>query len=143
VLAAALLALGSCGLAPESSFDLAPASRLPRWIVLPPGLSRRQVSLKLDYYTSPVGRTATFTLYDTNGRPLGMAKCYLRGAHPLKLNNSPPGFAPGYPVYEVVTVGEAADVVEHRAPEPFFHMTDDASVREALGVPANPQSERP
>jgi hypothetical protein len=49
----------------------------------------------------------------------------------------------GYPSYEVITIDGLSDVVEHRAMEPTFYMTDDPAVREELKVPANPRFERP
>lgn len=142
VIAAALLLLGSCGVFPESSFELAPSSRLPRWIQLPAGLRRDQVTVTLDYYISPLGRTATFSLYDSHRQRLRKVSGSQRGDHPLTLKNSSPGFAPGYPSYEVITIDGLTDVVEHRAMEPIFYMTDDPVVRKELGVPVNQRLER-
>jgi hypothetical protein len=141
--AAALLLLASCGVFPEASFELSPSSRLPRWIQLPPGLRRDQVTVTLDYYVWPLGRTATFSLYDSHKRRLRKISGSLRGDHPLTLKKPSQGFAPGYPTYEVVTIGDLTDVVEHHAMEPIFYMTDDPAVREELGVPANQRLERP
>jgi hypothetical protein len=140
--AATLLLLSSCGVFPESSFELAPSSRLPRWIELSAGLRRDQVRVTLDYYISPLGHTATFSLYDTQRRRLRKVSGSLRGDHPLALKNSASGSAAGYPSYEVITIDGLTDVVEHRAMEPVFYMTDDRAVREALGVPLNQPLER-
>ena len=38
---------------PEANFDLAPDSRLPKWFKLPPGLSRADVTVTMDYYIPP------------------------------------------------------------------------------------------
>ena len=135
--AVAALTLGSCGFFPESSFELAPSSRLPRWMVLPPGLSRSQVTVTMDYYVSPIGRTAAFRLYDSHKQQRLKVSGSARGDHPLTLKNAPAGFAPGYPTYEVITINGLPDVVEHRAMEPVFYMTDDPTVLQELGVPAN------
>ena len=137
VTAAALL-LGSCGF-PEASFALAPSSRLPIWIQLPAGIPRDHVTVTLDYYTAPLGRTATFSLYDSHKQQLRKVSGSQRGDHPLTLKNS----SRGYPSYEVITIDGLTDVVEHRAMEPTFYMTDDPAVREELGVPANQRLERP
>src|SRR5665213_1782254 len=51
----------------ESSFDLASDSRLPRGMAVPPGLTRADVSVTVDYYTLPRVR---FTLRDKNGKKL-------------------------------------------------------------------------
>lgn len=136
----ALLLLGSCGIFPESSFELAPSSRLPRWIHLPAGLRRDQVTVTLDYYIfSPLGRTATFSLYDPKGQRLRKVSGSQRGQHPLSLERS----SQGYPFYEVITIDGLTDVVEHRAAEPTFYMTDDPAVRQELGVAAIQRPEHP
>ena len=41
---------------PESTFQLANESRLPKWITLPPGLTRADVSITMCYYVKPWGR---------------------------------------------------------------------------------------
>jgi len=137
VVAITSLATAACQYFPESSFELAPSSRLPRWIALPYGLSRQNTSLTMSYYVSAFARTATFALYDAQRRALVKVSGTLRGDHPLMLRNPPAGFPPGYPTYEVITVRGVSDIVEHRAMEPVFYMTDDPVVRRELGVPAN------
>ena len=139
VTAAALLLLGSCGTFSEASFDLAPSSRLPIWLQLPAGLERNQVTVVLSYFTSPLGRTASFSLFDSHKHQLRKVSGTQRGDHPLTLKNS----SQGYPSYEVITSDGLTDVVEHRAMEPIFYMTDDPAVRKELKVPANPRLERP
>ena len=134
-----LLLLGSCGAFPESSFKLSPSSRLPMWIQLPAGIRRDEVTVTLDYYSSLLGGTATFSLYDSHKQRLRKVSGSTRGDHPLTLKNS----SQGYPSYEVITINGLADVVEHRAMEPIFYMSDEPAVREELGVPANPRLERP
>jgi hypothetical protein len=130
------LATAACQYFPESSFELAPSSRLPRWIVLPSGLSRQKTSVTMNYYVW-FGGTATFTLYDAQKRALVKVSGTLRGDHPLMLRSPQAGFPPGYPTYEVITVRGLPDIVEHRAMEPVFYMTDDPAVRRELDVPAN------
>lgn len=55
----------------ESSFDLAKESRLPRSMTLPLGLTRPDVSVTLNLYTSPLGPDAKFILKDKDGKKLG------------------------------------------------------------------------
>ena len=57
-----------CEWFPESIFELASESRLPKWITLPPGLTRADVSIKMSYYVKPSGSSATFILQDTKGK---------------------------------------------------------------------------
>src|SRR5438477_5174975 len=87
----------SCGWLPESSFNLAPTSRLPRWFSLPANLTRTDITVTLYYYMGPSGGTATFTLKDSNGEVLRRVQGRLPPEQRL------PG-GTGYPVYEVVTI---------------------------------------
>lgn len=116
-----LLAISGCGFFPESSFDLAPESRLPKWFVVPSGLSRSQVTVKMDYYISPRGPgSATFKLLGLNGDVLAKYDGALK-EHASK--------APvAYPAYNVITVNGVTDIVMHRKMEPIFYVTDDPSV---------------
>ena len=138
----ALLVAG-CGVAPESSFELSPSSRLPQFMSLPAGLSRRDVSVTLNYFVTPARRTATFTLFDARKHLLATVTGTLRGMAPLMLRNAPPGFSPGYPTYEVISANGTTDVVEHRRLEPVFYLVDDPAIRSELGLPANYRLERP
>ena len=110
---------------PESSFELASESRLPKWITLPPGLTRANVSLTMSYYSFPWGR-AQFILRDAHEHVIekryGKQPC----SEPLELKNAP--HADHYPAYEVVTVKGVTEIMEHRKMEPIFYVTDDPAV---------------
>jgi hypothetical protein len=118
----------ACEWFPESTFQLASESRLPKWITLPAGLTRADVSLTMSYYTKPWpwGWDTTFILKDAKGQVL--TKVYGKDKHP------PPGFPPGYPGYEIITVNGITDIIEHRKMEPIFYVTDDPAVWKELGV---------
>ena len=132
----ALVILGStmtgCESFPESTFELASESRLPKWIALPQGLSRADVSLTMSYYVMPWGSRATFTLRDSKGQVRENAHGNVAGLGPAQLKHPPAGFPPGYPSYEVITVNGITEIIEHRRPEPRFYVTDDAAVRKEL-----------
>jgi hypothetical protein len=66
------LCIFSCGITGcvESSFDLANESRLPRSIALPPGLTRKDVSVTLNFYAPLRGPDAKFILKDKKGKKL-------------------------------------------------------------------------
>src|SRR5580692_793735 len=98
-----------CEWFPESTFELASESRLPKWIVLPPGLTRADVSITMSYYNKPWGWDTTFILKDAKGQVL--TKVYGQDKHP------PPGFPPDYPGYEIITVNGITDIIEHRKME--------------------------
>jgi len=123
-----------CEWFPESTFELASESRLPKWITLPPGLTRADVSVTMSYYTAPWGRSATFKLKDTKGKVLTKVYGKSRGLGPNQLKHPPPGFPPGSPAYEVITVNGITDIIEHRKPEPIFYITDDPAVWKEMGV---------
>jgi hypothetical protein len=61
-----------CRYFPESMFELAPDSRLPKWFTLQDNLSRADVTVRMSYYIEPCGISgnskglgcATFELWD-------------------------------------------------------------------------------
>jgi hypothetical protein len=127
-------AMVGCEWFPESTFELASESRLPKWITLPPGLTRADVSITMNYLINPLGRNSTFILQDKKGQLRTKVYGKTRGLGPNYLKHPPPGFPPGYPSYEVITVNGVTDVIEHRKPEPIFYVTDDPAVWKELGV---------
>lgn len=134
VLAAASLTLFGCEYFPESTFELARESRLPKWFSLPPELSRSDVTVTMNYYVRSSGRTSTFILHDTKKQKLAEVNGTQKGLEPLKLKNPRPGFPPGYPSYEIITVNGITEIIEHRQMEPIFYITDDPAVWAELGV---------
>jgi len=123
-----------CEWFPESTFELASESRLPKWITLPPGLTRADISITMSYYVKPWGGSATFILKDTKGQIRTKVAGKVKGLEPLQLKHPPPGFPPGYPSYELITVNGITEIIEHRKPEPIFYITDDPAVWKELGV---------
>lgn len=116
----------------ESSFQLASESRLPSWITLPSGLTRRDVSVTLNYYTNPLGSDAKFILRNIHGKELAETKGRIVNRYPLQLKNPPQGFDPGYPSYEVIAVSGVMEVIEHRKMEPVFYVVDDPTIRKQI-----------
>ncbi len=105
---------------PESTFELASESRLPKWTSMPSGLTRADVSVSMSYYNVPLGRSARFSLRDMKGQKLSQMRGNLRGLGPSRLKHPTQGFDPGYPSYEVITVNGISDIIEHRKMEPVF-----------------------
>jgi len=135
VLAAICFSSLGCSFFPESSFELSPDSRLPRWFTLPPDLPRSDISVTMDYYIDSSGQTAKFTLLNRKtGARMDKVEGKLKGPQPLTLSNSQPGGPSGYPSYEVITARGITEVIEHRRAEPIFYIDDDAAVRSQLGV---------
>lgn len=125
IIATMCLSLQGCGFFPESSFELAPESRLPKWFTLPSGLSRSDVTVTMDYY---IGKTATFKLLDTKKAILAKVDGTVKGTEPLLRKMPQPNFTEGYPAYEIITVNGISDIIEHRKMEPIFYTTDDPAV---------------
>ena len=87
------------------------------------------------YYIGPNGRTATFTLRNARtGKKIATADGTLKGSEPLYLENVQGPRYNGYPSYEIITVGKATEMIEHRKMEPIFFVTDDPAVLSKLGV---------
>ena len=128
------LAIVGCEYIPESTFELASESRLPKWITLPPGLTRDDVSITMSYYDSLWGSDVKFILQDKNKQTLTKVYGKRKGTGPFYLKHPPQGFPPGYPIYEVITVNGITEIIEHRIPEPIFYVTDDPAVWKELGV---------
>lgn len=130
ILAALHLFLLGCSKLPESSFELSKDSRLPKWFTLPEGLSRADVTVTMSYYVTPSQRTAKFVLSDNKNQKIAEVTGTLEGMEPHKLQDQ----RSSYPLFEVVTVDGATEIVEHRQMEPIFYITDDPAVWRELGV---------
>jgi len=88
----------------------------------------------MSYYIKPWGSSATFILRNKKGQVLAKVNGKVKGSEPFQLKDPPPGFPPGYPAYEVVTVNGITEIIEHRKMEPIFYITDDPAVWKELGV---------
>jgi hypothetical protein len=108
-IAVAAIALTGCA---EGSFVLAPDSRLPAWFEVPPGHTRGELTVTMDYYVSPTGREAKFKMLDSRGRQLIAKSGTSPGLAPRKLQSTPTEAL--YPSYEIITVEGVTDVIEHR-----------------------------
>jgi len=135
IVIAACLSLLGCDYFPESSFELARESRLPKWFTLPLGLARSDVTVTMNYYVNPSGRTSIFIFRDAKKRKLTEVNGTQKGLEPLRLKNPRPGFPPGYPAYEIVTVNGVTEIIEHRRMEPIFYVADDPAVWAELNIP--------
>lgn len=89
------------------------------------------------YIDVPFGRVAVFKLLDKNDKLIAKAKGKQEGNSPIILKNQKPGFPQGYPSYEIITVKDNTDIIEHRKMEPIFYVTDDPVVWAELGVSQN------
>ena len=134
----AFLVLTGCGRPPEASSSLANESRLPKWFTLPPNQVRGNVTVTMDLYmNSFVGKT-TFTLRDSSGSVISKVTGKNKTLQPLHRREKLPGYSEGYPSYEIISVGEITEILEHRKMEPIFYITDDPEVKAELQIISNP-----
>lgn len=132
VLLFATLGLAGCL---ESSFELAPESRLPKWFEAPEGVSRSDLKITMDYYSTFDGAEAVFKLHKKDKFfALKTVTVVPRLPYANNLKNPPAGFQKGYPKYVVITVDGVTDVIEHRKMESIFYLTDDPAIWAELGV---------
>lgn len=116
----------------ESSFILAPESRLPKWFDVPEGMSINEIKVTMDYYTDG---SAVFKLYKKEDFfYLKKVTGITHSARPLKLKSPPSGFSKHYPAYEVITVEGITDIIEHRKMEPIFYVIDDPAIWKEFGI---------
>jgi len=127
------MALDACGFFPDATFSLSSDSRLPSFLKLPPGQSRSDVVVSMSYYVQTNGRVARFVMSTSHGDTITKVAGKLSGLKPIVSPNS----RNGYPSYEAITVGGLVEVIEHRAMEPIFYITDDAEVRRLFGAPTS------
>jgi len=116
----------------ESSFELARESRLPKWITIPPGLTRADVTVTMDYYSMPwPGNDAKFTLKDRSGENLAKLSGKTTDLCPFMPDPSQRSrFV--HPAYVAITVNGITDIIEHRRMEPIFYVSDDPLIWKVL-----------
>src|SRR5690349_16043685 len=78
-----------CEWFPESTFELASESRLPKWIILPSGLTRADVSVTMSLYDSLWGSDVKIILQDTKGQTLTKVYGIEKGRGSLYLKHPP------------------------------------------------------
>lgn len=104
----------------ESSFTLADDSRLPVWVHLPPKVQRQDVSLTLNYYSTPFGPNAKFILKDKHGEVLERLS-----GNDIPIGNN----LSEYPLYVRVVVNGVPEIIEHRTKGPVFYISDEPIVK--------------
>ena len=119
----------------ESSFELSPESRLPKWFEVPEGIPRSEIRVTMDYHSTFDGAEAVFKLYQ-KGKYFSLKSVTVipRAPYANYLKNPPAGFPKGYPKYVVITVDGVTDIIEHRKMEPIFYLTDDPAIWKELGT---------
>ena len=115
---------GLVGLSLESSFDLAPESRFPRWFSIPQGFNRNELMVKI-YYYSPLPPYS----YDVKAELIGPLPEFRilerkTGKHRWHPDSERRGYQ-SYPGYVIASVNGIEEVIEHKAMGPIFYISDD------------------
>jgi hypothetical protein len=122
----------------EASFELAPESRLPKWLEVPKGVARSDLKVTMDYYSTFSGGKYVFKIYDKKklikSKKISLSTEEQPAIRTRELKKPGARLPNGYPAYNVVTVNGITDIVERRRMEPIFYMTDDPAVWKELGV---------
>lgn len=134
----ACLVLTGCGRHQEVSSTLANESRLPRWFTLQPDQARGNVTVTMVSFMDKFARKATFTLRDSSGSVISKVTGLNKTPLLLQRREKLPGYSEGYPSYQIISVGEITEIIEHRKLEPIFYVTDDPEVKEELKIIADP-----
>jgi len=128
-------AIIGCEYFPESSFELANESRLPKWFSLPAGLARPDVSVTMNYYSTPGVGVALFILKDKKNRVLAKIYATQKRGGPFGSDGFPMRSGNDYPCFAVITANGKTEIIEHKKMEPIFYITDDPAIwRTLMGV---------
>jgi hypothetical protein len=113
----------------ESEFQLSPESRLPKWVHIPSGYARENLTMTITFYTHPF---------------LSKVKLVVNGPAPdYKLINETIGdqrYHPltkkqprdVYPRYIIISVKDIQEVFEHKTRVPILYITDDPKLVSGL-----------
>ena len=126
-LSIANLLLVGCRYFPESTFELAHDSRLPKWFHVPPEHTRANIKITMSYYIKPWGRSALFSLQSGNERAIEKISAEVLCEKPFH-SASLSGSAFNYPAYQVVSADGVTEIIEHKKMEAVFYVTDDPAV---------------
>ena len=113
----------------ESTFNLASESRLPRGMAIPPGLTRADVFVTLDY----IGISgAKFTMRDKKGKKLATVNGKTKG-DPIDLGPYPPG-----PGYQLVVINGVTEIIEDIPYRDNANMVQNGHIVALFNVVDNP-----
>jgi hypothetical protein len=119
----------------ESSFTLSQESRLPKWLEAPVGVSRSDLKVTMDYYSTFSGGEYVFKFYKKHSFfKLKEVNVNIDAVHEIQLKEHPAGGSSGYPKYYAITVNGITDIIEYRKMEPIFYVSDNLEAWEKLGV---------
>ena len=118
----------------ESNFQLSPDSRLPRWLTIPSGYSRKDLTVTLRFYTHTFLNKVKI---DVHG-PLPEHKKLMEKIgtvrwHPFSEQQFKEQRGYGvYPNYSIIVVDHIEEIFEQRCKGDILTITDDPKLTQAL-----------
>ena len=115
------------GLIPDSNFTLSADSRLPKWFSIPPGYTRKDLTVEIYYYAPPPFIRSNFKAILIGPPPeqkVLLKKIGIMHKHPNYANDRS-----RYPTYNVAVVDGIKEMIEHRQREPIFYISDDPQLK--------------
>ncbi len=113
----------------ESSFELSPDSSFPNWFSIPEGYTRKDVTVKIFYYSPPPLFKYNFKTYLIGPPPANTVLAIKIGTvrwHPSMSTKQL------HPSFHIINVDGKQELVEHKKMEPVFYISDDPAMRRAL-----------
>ncbi len=105
-----------------SEFELAPDSRLPRWMQRPSGYQRADVTVRIAFYTPPVDvENVVAEMFHSHGKRLDRQT----GRFFQFPGDTPVG---RFPRWSIVVINGVMEVLEFRRLDSLYYVTDDKTL---------------
>lgn len=109
----------------ESEFQLSSESRLPKWVDVPSGYSRKNLTMTITFYTHPfLSKVKMVVKGPAPGYKLINETIGDQRYHPLTKKQS----RDVYPRYIIISAHGINEIFEHKAREHILYITDDPKI---------------
>ena len=126
-----VVALVRCGPYEMRTYSIPSQSTIPVWLSIPQGVARTDVLVEVRYDRWLTSRTATFLMRNARtGIVFESVTGKMRGMTP----QGGPDPDIGAPYYEVVTVGDQSEVLEHHGKNDAIFVSRDPAIRKWFGL---------
>jgi hypothetical protein len=126
-----VVALVGCGPYEMRTYSIPSQSTIPVWLSIPQGMARTDVLVEVRYDRWLTSRTATFLMRNARtGIVFESVTGKMRGMTP----RGGPDPDIRAPYYEVVTVGDQSEVLEHHGMNDTIFVSRDPAIRKWFGL---------
>jgi hypothetical protein len=109
----------------ESDFRLSSESRLPKWVDIPSGYSRQDLTMTITFYTHPFLSKVKMVVYGPGPEHKVINETIGdQWYHPI--TKKQPGYV--YPRYIIISVNGIKEIFEHKERGPILWITDDPKI---------------